>query len=163
MISSKPDLFDAAARALSRRYGPVDVRSELLEFDFTPYYENEMGPGLKRLFVSFEPLLAPERLTDVKLDSNAIEDELAQQAEVARPINLDPGYVTEANLVLASMKRFAHRIYLRDGVHAEVTLLYRKGDWKPLPWTFPDFAAGTYNRFLSESRNKLRQQLQEGA
>jgi hypothetical protein len=75
-----------------------------------------------------------------------------------RPINLDVGYITPAKLVLASMKNFSHRIYLRDGVYGEVTLLYRGRRWEALEWTFPDFASGRYDAFLSEARRRLRQE-----
>ena len=72
-------------------------------------------------------------------------------------MNLDVGYVTEAKLVLASMKDFAHRVYLGAGVHAEVTLLYRGGGWMSLEWTFPDYASGRYDTFLTGARRLLRE------
>ena len=74
---------------------------------------------------------------------------------MARPINLDPGYIESSKLVLASMKNFSHRICLADGVYAEITLMYRNGKWRHLEWTFPDFASGRYDRFLSEVRDRL--------
>ncbi|MCP4534749.1 MAG: DUF4416 family protein, partial [Delftia sp.] len=72
-----------------------------------------------------------------------------------RPINLDVGYVEPSKLVLASMKNFSHRIYLRDGVYAEVTLMFRKGLWEPLGWTFPDYRSGRYDAFLTAARDSL--------
>ena len=79
----------------------------------------------------------------------------------ARPINLDVGYVDESKLILASMKKFSHRIYLGMGVYAEVTLMYHKGRWDSLPWTFPDYGSGRYHPFLTQVRCKLRQHLVE--
>ncbi|MCE5327004.1 MAG: DUF4416 family protein [Planctomycetaceae bacterium] len=79
----------------------------------------------------------------------------AHATQLARPINLDVGYVALSKLVLASMKPFSHRIYLRDGVYGEVTLLYRSARWEALEWTFPDFASGRYDAFLNEARRLL--------
>jgi hypothetical protein len=94
--------------------------------------------------------------------TNAIEAEFAASAGPGgppRPVNLDVGYVDSPKLVLASMKNFAHRLYLGRGVYAEVTLLYRRGLWTPLEWTFPDYASGRYWPFLEEVRRRLRERL----
>ena len=84
---------------------------------------------------------------------------ITSPATPIRPINLDPGYVDSPKLVLASMKNFAHRVYLGSGVYAEVTLLHRRGRWTPLEWTFPDYASGRYWPFLDQVRRRLREQL----
>ena len=100
--------------------------------------------------------------------TNEIEAEFARRGTAAaeggpeRPINLDPGCVGPAKLILASMKDFAHRIYLGRGVYAEITLMYRKGRWEALPWTFPDFASGRYDEFLTEVRRRLRSEAGKG-
>ena len=67
-------------------------------------------------------------------------------------------YITESKLVLASMKDFSHRIYLANGVYAEITLQYHHGCWEPLPWTFPDYGSGRYDAFLTAARKRLREQ-----
>ena len=72
-----------------------------------------------------------------------------------RPLNLDPGYITPAKLVLASTKDHAHRIYLRDGIYAEVTLSFRGRKWQPLEWTYPDYRRDDYQRFFTECREWL--------
>lgn len=79
---------------------------------------------------------------------------LGRHAE-SRPLNLDPGYLTPAKLVLASTKDHAHRIYLRDGIFAEVTLVYRKGKWQPLEWTYPDYRRDDYQQFFTRCRERL--------
>ena len=158
MISARAELFDRAAEALADAFGPVDLTSEIMPFDMTDYYEPQMGPGLLRRFVSFAEPFSPAALVEAKLRTNAIEADFASRRGAdapARPINLDPGYVAPSKLVLASMKDFSHRIYVRDGVYAEVTLLYRKGLWEALEWTFPDFAGGRYDAFLTAARTRL--------
>ncbi|MCD6364830.1 MAG: DUF4416 family protein, partial [Planctomycetes bacterium] len=100
----------------------------------------------------------------IKLRTNEIESQFADSFASGgppRPINLDPGYIDPAKLVLASMKNFSHRIYIGRGVYAEVTLMYRKSRWEPLDWTFPDYASGRYDAFLTGARNLLRQAQRE--
>ena len=157
MISARADLFDRAGDTLADAFGPVDLVSETMPFDMTDYYDKQMGRPLLRRFVSFAEPVNPSILVDVKLRTNAIEAEFAARRgeKLPRPINLDPGYIAPSKLVLASMKNFSHRIYLRDGVYAEVTLMYRKGLWEPLGWTFPDYASGRYDAFLTTARSSL--------
>jgi len=158
MISARTGLFDRAGEVLADAFGPVDLTSEIMPFDMTDYYEPQMGPGLLRRFVSFAEPFNPAALAEAKLRTNAIEADFAARRDAddpPRPINLDPGYIAPSKLVLASMKDFSHRITLRDGVYAEVTLLWRKGLWVALEWTFPDFASGRYDAFLTEARSRL--------
>ena len=160
IISGSPGVLDEAIEALGKHFGSIDVTSERIAFDLTRYYEAEMGGELLRQFVSFEQPRSADVLAEAKQVTNALEARLAVRHPdgSARPVNLDPGYVELAKLVLASMKNFAHRIYLGGGVYGEVTLVYRKGGWHSLPWTFPDYASGRYETFLSTVRDRLRQQ-----
>ena len=164
MISARRELFDRVTGLLGDVFGPVDLFSEVMDFDLTHYYDEQMGAPLYRQFVSFEPLVRPDVLAEAKLKTNRIEAELARDVHdrPRRPINLDPGYVELAKLVLASMKNFSHRIYLGRGVYGEVTLMFRDGRWKALPWTFPDYASCRYDPFLTEVRGRLRDRPAKG-
>ncbi len=154
MISARKDLFDEAAAAMGEAFAPVEVESEVIDFDLTDYYYDQMGRGLYRKFVSFAGLVDPGSLGRIKLRTNEIEADFARRYNyVPRPVNLDPGYLSPAKLVLASMKDFSHRIYLGQGVYAEVTLLYRHKRWEALEWTFPDYASGRYDAFLTAARD----------
>ncbi len=161
MISAEVGLFDEAAEALTKTHGPVDLVSETFDFDFTHYYDAQMGSPLFRKFVAFDRPVKPDVLVEAKLESNNLEQAFAcsAAAPAARPINIDPGYLTCAKLVLASMKNFSHRIYLGRGVYGEVTLMYKQGRWRPLEWTFPDFTSPRYWEFLDSVRERLKQQL----
>ena len=161
ILAGRDELLSAAAERLTRDYGPIDITSEVVPFEFTDYYLREMGPHLRRQFVAMEPLIPPEAIKDIKLATNAMEAEFAaaDPAGPPRPVNLDPGYVTESKLVLASTKDYAHRIYLGEGIYAEVTLTYARGRWIAHEHTFPDYASGTYHAFLDLARQRLRQQL----
>lgn len=157
MLSSDAALLDACALRLMERFGPVDRRSEPVPWDVTDYYDGEMGRGLQRQFLFFERLIDPLLLVDAKLATNGIEAETAAP-EGNRRINLDPGYVTEAKVVLASTKDFSHRLYLSQGIYGEVTLVYRKADdsFLSLEHTYPDFRTAGAVRLFNEARERLR-------
>lgn len=160
LIAGSEDLLQSAAGSLAKLWGPVDIVSEVFDFSRTNYYEKEMGSFLLRQFVSFERLILPNELADIKRATNVMEEEFALGAKVTRPVNIDPGYVALSKLVLASMKDFSHRIYLGGGVYGEITLQYRlKLGWQKLDWTFPDYASGDYFDFLTQVRQRLHKQL----
>lgn len=160
ILTAFPELVDRCGQLLDARYGRVDVRRGPYPFDFTSYYDASMGTPLERHFLSFSDLIEPERLAEIKIETNEIEGELARQdARVARPVNLDPGYLEPAKVVLASTKNFYHRILISSGIYAEVTLHFEKGAWQSFPWTFPDYRSRRYDEFFSEIRTKYRRQI----
>jgi Domain of unknown function (DUF4416) len=155
MLSSRPELLRAAESELAALYGPVGLRSELIPFTFTGYYAREMGPDLKRQFLSFAEPIDPGRLAEIKLRTNALEQDAARREPfVARPINLDPGYVCGSKLVLASAKDRAQRIYLAAGIYAEITLDFHKGRFRPLETTYPDYRSAEYLDFFTRVRER---------
>ncbi|HHX65701.1 MAG TPA: DUF4416 family protein [Chloroflexi bacterium] len=163
MITGHPEMFETAERALSAHLGEVDYRSERLAFTHTDYYEDEFGQRLERQFIAFRDLVDPGRLAEIKALTNALEEEWCEERKGRRYrlINLDPGLLTDARLVLASTKNNAHRIYLAKGIYAELTLIYRHGDFRPLPWTYPDYRSEEYLRILREIRSIYLQQIKE--
>jgi hypothetical protein len=148
-----------------KEWGPVALASGRFAFDATDYYEPTMGPGLEKCFLAFERLVDPGVLAERKHETNAWEREYAESAGHAepRPLNLDPGYLTPAKLVLASTKDHAHRIYLARGIFAEVTLYYKDRRWQARDWTFADYRRADYQQFFSECREYLRRRLRESA
>ncbi len=155
LLSARPEILDEAEAQLVGRYGPVDVRSSDIDFDFTSYYEPQMGRGLTRRFVSFARKVDPGRLAEIKRATNALEAEAARaHAFAARPVNLDPGYISPAKLVLASCKDRAHRIYLGQGIYAEITLRFRGGRFQPVETTYPDYRTAAYIEFFAAVRSR---------
>lgn len=157
MLSARPEAFEHAQEALADRYGPLDYVSPDLPFTYTDYYAPEMGPRILRRFVSASELVDPGDLARVKVWTNALEDSCRQDGR--RTINLDPGYICGGKLVLATTKDQAHRIYLAQGIYAEVTLLYRGRQFAVLPWTYPDYRTADYHRILSDIRTLYMAQL----
>lgn len=161
LLSGDLDLLRRARQLLVRRFGPVDVEGVTWPFDLTDYYEAEMGPGLQRTFIGFERLIRPDELAAIKRAANLIEEEIGTQCllpEIPRPVNIDPGYIDLNKLVLASTKDSGHRVYIGERIYAEITLLYARGGWQPLPWTYPDFAAERYHPWFTNLRERLRSQ-----
>ena len=160
MISAEPALFDACASVLTAHYGPLDFKSEVLPWNRTDYYRNEMGSELYRMFLFFERLMDPGTLPSLKHFTNALERTFAVPAGhgLRRKINLDPGYVTEAKVVLATAKDFAHRIYIGEELYAEVTLRYNMKDrsFAPHEYTYPDYDSETYLALFNRVRKNLR-------
>jgi hypothetical protein len=163
MLSPDPSLFDASAEIIDKEYGPVDHHSGVLPWSNTEYYHEEMGPGIVRKFLFLKPLRKPDELPDMKIFTDRIEKMFSIRTEgvLQRRINLDPGYVTEAKVVLATAKDFSHRIYIGKGIYAEVTLRYSVNDrsFMPFDHTYPDYRTETYRTLFNEARNVLRTDL----
>lgn len=157
LFSGDRRLLGDAVQTLSERYGRADFISAPAPFDYTDYYVKEFGGSLIRRFVAFERLIRPESLPEIKQWTNALEDRLS--AEGQRRVNIDPGYLAKAHLILATGKGYTHRPYLRDGIYADLTLIYRDKTFHPLPWTYPDYAGGEVIAMLSRIREKYLLQL----
>jgi len=154
ILSSDNTLLEEVEYLLAKRLGKVDIKSEIFPFDFTDYYKKEMGTNISRQFLCFKELINPEELSDIKVWTNELENEIKcnRKSDVARPINLDPGYLAHCNLILASAKDYYHRIHLQNGIYAEVTLFYQHEVFKNLPWTYPDFQTEEYKNFFLKVR-----------
>lgn len=162
MLSAFPDIFTQVEKCLADQFGPIDYTSLVFPFNFTTYYNEEMGSGIKRKFLSFQKLIDPGRLSSIKVWTNQLETKFAttfKNLQVKRPINLDPGYLTSSKLILATTKDYSHRIYLSKGIYAEVTLYYQKGKYQPWPWTYPDYQTTEYLAFFEKIRKIYLSQL----
>lgn len=145
---------------LDHHFSAIELKSKVYDFStFTDYYEPEMGKGLFKLFLIFAKLLPPEELTAVKLATNAIEEKY--MLEQKRTINLDPGYISEAKLVLATTKNYTHRIYLNNGIFGDVHLQYQDQSFQVQPWTYPDYKQPEIIQFFNQVRLKYFHQLGE--
>jgi hypothetical protein len=163
-FSRHEEALDWARQTAAEAWGPVALASERFEHAETTYYDATMGAGLRKTFFAFQGLIDPAELVGCKETSNQWEADyqrLARHTE-ERPLNLDPGYLTEAKLVLATTKDRDHRLYLDRGIYAENTLFFQRGAWQPRPWTYPDYRRADYHAFFRQCREFLRQR-QAGA
>jgi len=138
---------------LDQSFGEVAMESPSILWEFSDYYREELGQPLYRRFLFFRRLIDPGDLAEIKLRTNAIEDSLAKDNR--RNINIDPGYLTPAKIVLASTKDYSHRIYLRDGIYGEVTLIFKKGAYIPHLNTYRDYRDERYHRIFMLGRTLL--------
>ncbi|RJP28797.1 MAG: DUF4416 family protein [Candidatus Omnitrophota bacterium] len=145
--------FDCLRKILISKFGKIDYASSALKFDYTDYYEEEMGDGLLRVFFSFKRLIKPNELAKIKILTNKIEHKFSTLGK--RRVNVDPGYLTLAKVILASTKDFSHRIYLDKGIFAELTLQYINKTFMPLPWTYPDYRTTEYAQIFKDMRSIL--------
>lgn len=154
MFSNDESLFKKAQKELEKKYGKVDFESGLLDFNFTDYYQKELGENLKKKFISFKKMIDYDDLPDIKISTNKIEDKFIKKGR--RKINIDPGYLTLAKLVLATTKDHVHRIYLYKGIYAEVTLHYKNKSFRPWSWTYPDYRSRKYREIFEQIRNTIK-------
>ncbi|MBL7084784.1 MAG: DUF4416 family protein [Candidatus Omnitrophica bacterium] len=160
VIFSSEGILLKARIKLAKKFGPLDFESPIMPFDYTKYYEQEMGPRLLRCFFSFKRLINPGDLAAIKLYTNRLECSLSGgKKESPRKINLDPGYISAAKLVLATCKDYSHRIYLDKGVYAEVTLRFQDGDFRALDWAYPDYKSRGYLESFHAIRKLYLKQL----
>jgi len=156
-IFRETQALDKARAILERKFGPIDFTSVTLPFKHTNYYEKEFGKELKRNFIAFKKLIPAGSLARIKITANAIENKLSRKK--MRLINIDPGYLDLAKLVLASTKDYVHRIYLNSGIFAEITLFYADKTFKPWPWTYPDYKTEEYATIFNAIRGIYEKQI----
>ena len=158
-VSSRYDsALDWSEQRSVSELGPLSLKSLAFDFNETDYYQATMGTELKKQFLVMKNLIAPGDLPRIKQTTNQWEAEYATASKhpEPRPLNLDPGYLTLAKLVLASTKDHAHRLYLGEGIFGEVTLNYRGRAWRPFDWTYPDYRRADYHVFFTECRKLLK-------
>lgn len=156
VLYSDPALLAEALALLHVDYGEIDFRSPSVTFDLTDYYTPEMGKTIYRIFVSFEPLIYPNQIARIKLETNVLEDRLA--ADGKRKVNIDCGYMDYDKVVLASAKYNGQKIYLDHGIWADLTLHYEKGKFNSYPWSFPDFKTRMYDDVFLKMRELYKAQ-----
>jgi hypothetical protein len=145
---------------LEQKYSSIEERSQSYEFSsFTPYYAREMGDDLAKLFLVFARLIDPILLPDIKNTTNLLEKEFSRDEK--RQVNLDPGYISEAKLVLATTKNYAHRIYLDKGIFGDIHLAYTNQSFQKQPWTYPDYQQKEIIDFFNNVREKYLHQIGE--
>lgn len=157
---NEKELISKLKEELIEKIGEIDYESEIFDFNFTDYYEKEMGKDIKRIFYSFKELIDPARIVEIKHLCFEIEKKF-MDIEGKRKFNIDPGYMDFFKVVLASFKPGGYKIYLDKGVYADITLWYEKGKFKPLLTSFPDFKTNLYEKTFLKIRELYKRGLKE--
>jgi hypothetical protein len=153
LIVKEDDILYQGMEELKKDFGEIDFVSEKLPFDFTDYYAQEIGENLFRHFITFEHLVSRDSLPDIKLTTNRLEEKFAGSGGNRR-INIDPGYLCQAHVILATTKGYAHRPYLAKGIYADLTFIYRNKSFQPLDWTYPDYRQERTIQLFNQIRNR---------
>jgi hypothetical protein len=159
LIYKEKTIAESGWRAIEKTWGIIDYFSEVRPFEYTRYYEKEMGLPLFRRWAFFRGLVPQDRLVEIKWQ--ALEIERQWTVDEKRRLNLDPGLITAERLVLATGKNFSHRIYLTKGIFGDLTLIFSKGSYRPLPWTYPDYKDEQAIGMLNKIREKYLRQISD--
>jgi len=161
VLTARKEALAAVIPVLEQHFGGVDCQAGPFPFSVTDYYNRELGIPVQRYFFSFERLIGPADLVAIKHACSEIEDLFRQTGD--RRVNLDPGYMDYYKIVLASFKVGGYKIYLGQGVYADMTLMYTRGRFIPFDWGFPDFKAGTYNQLFLKIRTLYKKKLKNSS
>lgn len=157
ILASDRASMDSAIAVLEQELGSVLCSSEIIPFDYTDYYAQETGDNILRCYLGFDRLIDPFDLYDIKRQTNKIEQDYVVDGN--RMVNLDPGYISKAKLVLATTKDATHRIYGGNGIYAEATLYFEGKTYHPWKWTYPDYRNKKNIDFFNRLRQKYKTKL----
>ena len=152
ILYSKEEMLHTAVNLLNERFDGGEVLQFEQLFNFSDYYNEELGTPIYRRIWRADRLFPRDSLADIKSQTNQLER--LYMIENKRQFNLDPGFLSAENFVLATTKNYTHRIYLRDGIYADLTLIYRNRGLRPLEWTYPDYAGEEIRRLLEIERER---------
>ena len=158
IFSGNRSILNKTITILSEEFGELDYISALMPFEYTDYYAKESGTSLVRRFISFENLVSPDTLPGIKLFTNKVEEKFTRDGD--RLVNIDPGYISRAHLVLATGKAYTHRPYIRDGIYADLTLIFVKHTFRCLEWTYPDYSDKSMIMMFNNIRERYTIQVQ---
>ena len=159
LIHGHASPLDECIRSLEEGIGEIEFSSGALPFGYTGYYEEEMGTGLKRTILTYRKLIRRDEIVELKIFTNKLEKVFS--FEDKRTINIDPGYIAQEHVILATGKGFSHRPYLGRGVYADLTLMYVKDEFRTLEWTYPDYGSIEMRELFRDLRHKYAVQLKE--
>ncbi len=153
ILYCRDDMLEAAVSELGKEFGRGRILGYSGSFDKSDYYNEELGTPIMRRFWRAERLFPRDMLADIKTKTNGMESKFSENGK--RRFNLDPGFLSAENFVLATTKNYTHRIYLKDGIYADLTLIYKGKEFRPLDWTYPDYAGKEIRELLRNERNEF--------
>ena len=154
VLFQKDEIYQQFLRHLETIEVEIELESEIYKFDSTDYYQEEMGSGLYRSFLSLKGLYSVEQSVSLKNETNSWENDWKEAGK--RTLNLDPGYLDLHKVVLLSGKEGPQKIYLGGGIWVDLNLIRNAGRFEALPWTFPDLRESRYHSFFERVRENLK-------
>lgn len=158
-IYKEEEIYDKTKKILMNKFGDIDFESKEIKFTYTDYYNEEIGNALIRRFISFEKLTDPGDLSLIKVRTNSIEKQFLYKDTNKRRVNIDPGILSLGKFILATTKNYSHRIYIGNGIFAEVTLKYENKGFVAFNWTYPDYNTQEYKKILENIRDIYKEQI----
>ena len=164
ILARDSQAVESVRATLREKFGPEDLNLAPFPFTFTNYYVDEIGAAPVRAFFSYENLVDRETIVDIKLWTNDVELEIAEQNGTPglRPVNLDPGYMTLGQFFLATTKDQRQRVYMQRGIFVEPTLYFQDGHFHAFDWTYRDYQSEKYIAYLEQVRARLAYQMSTG-
>ncbi|MBN1504267.1 MAG: DUF4416 family protein, partial [Candidatus Eisenbacteria bacterium] len=161
VMAVREELIGESLSVLSPSYGSVELASPVFPFTYSSYYAAEMGKTLVKVFCSFRGVVDAGDIVARKLEAMACERQFVTEGTASRRVNIDPGYVDGTKLVLGTTKSASHRVYISSGVYGDVELVYKRGAFEPLEWTYPDYRDATAREFFCKVRSRYMAELRE--
>lgn len=158
LLSADSQLLESSKKILQKYYGPIDLESSIVPFDFTNYYDKELGSGILRQFVSFSKLICPESISKIKLNTIHIEKKKFS-VDCNRKVNIDPGFIALDKLVVVTTKDATYRVYLGRKIYAQSMLYFQDKTYNDWPWTYQDYKTEIAIKFFNNVREIYRKQL----
>ena len=141
-------IYENCKKELMEKFGLVEKETSPYDFDkFTKYYEKEMGKGLLKRFLIFKKEINKNDLVEIKLFTTGIEKKYSKESK--RTINLDPGYISKDELVLASFKKGTnYKEKISETIYAHKVLEFKDSKAITFWHTFPDYRDIKNQQFL---------------
>lgn len=131
---------------LKNNFGSIASKSPEYDFDFTDYYEKEFGNDLKKIIIIFSKEINKTDLAEIKIKITEIEKKYSSEGK--RRINIDPGYINDKEIVLASFRKKSVKEDLGNGVYAHKVLEFDNGKVKEFWHTFQDYKSKLVQEFF---------------
>lgn len=158
LLANSKESLDVIKSVLIEQLGEIDQQMDVIPFEWTNYYQEEVGEKPIRTFLSFKALIDRETIVDIKRLTNQIE---LKEFNGQRLVNIDPGYMTLGQFFLATTKDQRQRVYVSKGIFIDPTLYFKDKQYQWYDWTYHDYRSQEYHDFLKSVRQVYHKQLKQ--